>query len=187
MTRPNTGQPKTDEELTNATQNANAELSEKLANGEIERGFDDEETDEKTEDEKLEDLRNFRETAREEGNDEIGVYGEPQTDYEKEMEVTDFDGETYTYTRTEWENERGTKTRLWNALERKGVSYVKIAHWFSDTDVNAVKVGDGFYGHKVGETDKALKFEAEPNNENHTAEVRTVWIPKKAARVHTLE
>jgi hypothetical protein len=181
-----TGQPKTDEELTNATQNANAELSEQLANGEIERGFDDEDDSEKTDDEKLDELRNFRENAREQANDEIGAYGEPQTD-ETEMEVEDYDGETYTYTREEWKADRSTRTRVWDRLERNGGVYVQIAHWFSDPDVNAVKVGKGFYAEKVDETDKAYKFVCEANSENHTAESREVWMPKKAARIHRLK
>jgi len=179
-----TGQPKTDDELTNATQNANAELSKMLENGDIERGFND---DEQTDDENLEELREFRETVREEGNDELGVYGEPQTEggEETEMVVTE-DGDTQTFTREEWESERSARTRLWDRLERFGGSYVKVAHWFSDSDVNAVKVGDGFYGEKMDETEKAYKFVCESNSENHTAESREVWVPKSAVRTHTL-
>lgn len=165
MTRPMTGQPATTEELTNAVQRANESMNE---------------------DDNLEELRNFREQTRELGNDEIGAYGEPQTDDETEMVVEEND-ETTTYTRDEWENERGARTRTWDRLERNGGSFVRVAHWFRDPDMNKVSSGRGFYGHKIGETEKALQFEVPPTANNHNAEEETVWIPKKAARVHTLE
>jgi len=103
------------------------------------------------------------------------------------MEVEDFDGETQTFTREEWDSRRDTRTRVWDRLERNGGVYVRVARWFNDSDVNAVKVGQGIYAEKVDETDKAYKFLCKVNSENHTAESREVWIPKKAARVHRIK
>jgi len=180
-----TSQPATDEELTNATQNANAELSKMLENGDIERGFNDDE-DEQTDDEKLAELREFKENNQDlyedngKGGQQIAV-----SDDETEMVVTDNDGETTTYTREEWDNERGTRMRTWKRMERTGTMFVRVARWFNDTDVNKVQTGRGFYGHKVGETEKALKFEV-PVESTHTAEAETVWVPKKAVRTHEL-
>jgi hypothetical protein len=102
------------------------------------------------------------------------------------MVVTDTDGETATYTRDEWEAERGTRARTWDRMERGGLMFVRVARWFNDEDVNKVQTGRGFYGHKVGETDKALKFEV-PVESTHTAEAETVWVPKKAVRTHELQ
>jgi hypothetical protein len=184
MTHPMTGQPATEDERTDATQKANAELSKMLENGDIERGFNDDE-DEQTDEEKIQELRDFRQTARDEGNDELGVYGEPQTDDETEMVVTDNDGETTTYTRDEWDNERGTRMRTWKRMERDGLMFVRVARWFNNEDMNRVQTGRGFYGHKVGETDKALKFEV-PGGEGLSAQAETVWVPKKAVRTHEL-
>jgi len=181
MTRPMTSQPATDEELTNATQNANAELNKMLENGDIERGFDDE--DEQTDEDKIEDLRDFREQVREEGNDELGVYGEPQTD-EPEMEVTE-NGETETYTRDEWDARPDTRMRTWKRMARDDLMFVRVARWFNNEDMNRVQTGRGFYGDKVGETDKALKFEV-PVGEGLSAQAETVWVPKKAVRTHEL-
>ena len=164
-----TGQPETLEELKKANRRANKD-----------------ETEEKTDDEKLDELRKFRQTARDEGNDKIGAYGEPQTDDDTEMVVSDGDDEQ-TFTRDEWEAERSARTRVWDRLERDGGMYVRVARWLNNADVNKVKTGQGFYGHKVGETDKALKLEVQPNNENHAATVETVWVPKSAVRTHQLK
>lgn len=191
MTRPMTGQPATDEELTNAVQEANKTMNddvpEDIKNHPLTKdSLKDDDTDEKSDDEKLEELREFRKTAREQGNDKIGAYGEPQTDDDTEMVVTDGDGEQ-TFTRDEWEAERSARTRVWDRLERNGGMFVRVAHWFNDSDVNKVKSGRGFFGHKVGETDKALKFEVSADDGNHNATVETVWVPKKAVRTHELK
>lgn len=182
MTRPNTGQPATDDELTTATQNANASLSEKLASGEITRGFED---DDKSDEEKVADVREFRENIREQGNDELGVYGDPQTDDETELVVTE-DGETTTYTRDEWENTRGARTQTWNRLERNGGVFVRVKHWFDDADVNKVTTGRGFYAEQTDETEKAVQFKVSADGGNHNAGTETVWVPKKAVQVYEL-
>ena len=199
MTHPMTGQPATEDERTEATQKANAELSKMLEDGEITKGFDDEEEgDEKTDDEKLAELREAKENGFFDGIEEIVDENEQATtdeydmvrnkndDSETEMVVTDNDGEATTYTRDEWDNERGTRMRTWKRMERDGLMFVRVARWFKDEDVNKVQTGRGFYGHKVGETDKALKFEV-PVESTHTAEAETVWVPKKAVRTHELK
>ena len=199
MTHPMTGQPATEDERTEATQKANAELSKMLENGEITKGFDDEEeSDEKTDDEKLAELREAKENGLFDEVEQIAEENEQATadEYdmvrnkndETEMVVTDNDGDDeQTFTRDEWEAERSARTRVWDRLERDGGMYVRVARWFNDADVNKVKTGQGFYGHKAGETDKAFKFEVAPNNENHAATVETVWVPKRAVRTHELK
>jgi len=193
MARPMTGQPKTDEELTNATQRANKKMNEEdtpedIKNHPLTKDSLKDDEDDKTDDEKLEELREFKKNNQDlyedngKGGQQIAVSDKEET----AMEVTE-DGETTAYTREEWDSERGAKTRIWDRLERFGGSYVKVAHWFSDSDVNAVKVGDGFYGEKMDETEKAYKFVCESNSQNHTAESREVWVPKSAVRTHTLE
>ena len=191
-----TGQPATEDERTEATQKANAELSKMLEDGEITKGFDDEEeSDEKADDEKLAELREAKENGLFDEVEKIAEENEQATtdEYdmvrnkndETEMVVTDNDGETTTYTRDEWDNERGTRMRTWRRMERDGLMFVRVARWFNDEDVNKVQTGRGFYGHKVGETDKALKFEV-PVESTHTAEAEAVWVPKKAVRTHEL-
>jgi len=180
-----TGQPKTDEELTNATQKANAEISKMLENGDIERGFNDEEQsdDEKSDEEKLEELREFKENNPDlfedngKGGQQIAVNDTEETT----MEVTE-DGETQEMTRDEWESRRDTRTRTWDRLARNGGVFVRVPRWFNDEGVNKVKIGRGFYGHRVGETEKAIKVEV-PVDETHTAEVETVWVPKSVVRI----
>jgi len=187
MTHPMTGQPATEDERTEATQKANAELSKMLENGEITKGFDDgEDSDEKTDDEKLAELREFKKNNQDlyedngKGGQQIAV-----EDDETEMVVTDNDGQTTTYTRDEWDNERGTRMRTWKRMERDGLMFVRVARWFNNEDMKRVQTGRGFYGHKVGETDKALKFEV-PGGEGLSAQAETVWVPKKAVRTHEL-
>jgi len=150
---------------------------------------DDEPLPDHTEEEKLEELRNFREQTRELGNDELGLYGEPQTEEgdesdERQIEVTE-SGETENYTREEWEERPDTRIRTWERMARSGNMFVRVADWFSSEDVNRVQTGRGFYGHKAGETEKALKFNV-PAREGHTAEPEVVWVPKKAVRTHKL-
>ena len=197
MTRPMTGQPATLDELEAANKRADNDVGPK--------GFDEdddmpeadsleeyrakkaEQRNEKSDDEKLEELREFKENNPDlyedngKGGQQIAV-----SDDETEMVVTDNDGETTTYTRDEWDNERGTRARTWKRMARTGLMFVRVARWFNDTDVNKVQTGRGFYGHKVGETDKALKFEV-PADSTHTAEAETVWLPKKAVRTHELK
>jgi len=111
----------------------------------------------------------------------------PEDNNEKEMHVTE-DGETQTFTQDEWESRRDTRTRLWRSLERKdGLVWVRTADWMNDKELNKVKVGRGFYGHKVGETDKAINFEVPASPESHNAEAETVWVPKSQARIHELK
>jgi len=192
MTRPMTGQPKADDELTNATQKANAELSKMLENGDIERGFndnDEEQACEKTDDQKLEELREFKENNDDlyedngKGGQQIAVSDENGD--EITMEVTE-DGETQEFTRDEWDARRDTRTRTWERLARDGGMYVRVPRWLNDTDVNKVTSGRGFYGHKVGETDKAIKLEVQTDS-THTAEAETVWVPKSVVRTYELQ
>jgi len=200
MTRPMTGQPKTEEELMNATQKANAELSKMLENGEITKGFDDEdENDEKTREEKREEMREFKENS--EAWDELKELEEEHEqatteDYnmvrnknkdEKEMKVVDDSGEVHTLTREDVENRRDVQTRVWDRLERNGGVFVRVARWFNDAEINKVKTGRGFYGQEVGETEKALQIEVSAEDGNHNAGTETVWIPKKAATTYELE
>jgi hypothetical protein len=103
---------------------------------------------------------------------------------EKVMVVVDGD-ETHTFTREEWEGERGTRPRTWDRMARDGTMFVRVPAWFDDEDVNKVRTGRGFYGHKVGETDEAFKFEV-PVESTHTAEAETVWVPKSVVRTHEL-
>lgn len=187
MTRPMTGQPNTDEELTNATQRANKSMNddipEDIKNHPLTK---DSLKDDASDDKSLEELREFRETVREEGNDELGVYGEPQTDDEKEMIVTDGDKEVQRFTREEWDKRRDTRMQTWDRLERNGGKFVRVARWFNDSDVNKVKTGRGFYGTLVEETEKALAFEVTAEGGNHNASTEMVWIPKKAVQVYEL-
>jgi len=184
-----TGQPKTEEELTNATQEANKTMNddvpEDIKNHPLTKeSLKDDDTDEKTDDEKLQELREFRETTREQGNDRIGAYGEPQTDDEQTIEVTE-DGETQEFTRDEFKARRDTNNQTWNRLARNGGMFVRVPRWFNDEDVNKVRQGRGFFGHKVGETDKALKLEVNVES-THTAEAETVWVPKSVVRTYEL-
>lgn len=184
-----TGQPKTDEELTKATQRANKNMNddvpEDIKNHPLTKDSLKDDTDEKSDDEKLEELREFKDNNQDLYDDLEEAVEEAQED-DTEMLVTE-DGDTQTITREEWESRRDTKARTWNRLERNGGVFVRVAHWLNDADVNKVKTGRGFFGHKVGETEKALKFEVKPSNENHNAEVETVWVPKKAVRTHELK
>lgn len=188
MTRPMTGQPKTEDELAKNTQKANAELSKMLENGEITKGFDDEEeSDEKTRDEKLEELREFKDNNEDlyedngNGGQQIAV-----SDDETEMHVTE-DGEMETFTREEWEERRDARTRVWERLARNGGVYVRVARWFNNADVNKVRTGRGFYAEKADETDKAFKFTVSPRDGNHNAGTETVWVPKKAVQLYELK
>jgi len=185
-----TGQPATAEELTKANQRAdkkmnNEEVPEDIKNHPLTKeSLKDGGTEEKSRDEKLEELREFKENNQDLYDGLEEAVAEAKED-DTEMHVTE-DGETTTYTRDEWENERGTRARTWDRLERNGGMFVRVADWFTDTDVRKVKTGRGFFGHKVGETDKALKFEIGAN-EGHTADVETVWVPKSAVRTHELK
>lgn len=202
MTRPMTGQPKTDEELTNAVQEANKNMTddvpEDIKNHPLTKeSLKDGEGDEKSEEEKLKELRAAKERGEFDELEQIAEENEQATSDEYDMvrnknedntgmHVAE-DNETQTFTREEWESRRDTRTRTWDRLERNGGMYVRVAHWFTDADVNKVTTGNGFFGHKVGESKKALKFEVNPSNENHNAEVETVWVPKKAVRTHELK
>jgi len=192
MTRPNTGQPKTDDELTNATQRANKKMNEEETPEDIKNhpltkdSLKDDECDEE-DDEKLEELREFKKNNSDLYEDNGKGGKQIAVNDDKEMKVEDFDGETITFTQDEWENDRSTRTRIWRRLERNGGVYVKVAHWFNDSDVNKVKTGSGFMAEITNSTEKAYQFEVSPNNENHNAETETVWVPKKAARVHRLQ
>lgn len=203
MARPMTGQPKTEDELTNATQRANKELSEDvpedIKNHPLTKdSLKDDETDEQTREEKLEELREFKENS--EAWDELKELEEEHEqatteDYnmvrnknkdEKEMKVVDDSGEVHTLTRAEVENRRDVQTRVWDRLERNGGMYVRVARWLNDAEINKVKTGRGFYGQKVGETQKALQFEVTADDGNHNAGTETVWVPKKAVQTHEL-
>jgi len=185
MTRPMTGQPKTEEELAEANRRANEsddEVPEDIKNHPLTR---ESLKDDDSVDDTLEELREFKETVREQGNDELGVYGEPQTDDETTMAVTDESGDTHELTEEEVNSRRDVRERTWKLLDRKGGMYVKVAHWFNDADVNKVKSGRGFHGFKVGETEKALQIEV-PGTQGRSASKETVWVPKKAATVYKL-
>lgn len=204
MTHPMTGQPATEDERTEATQKANAELSKMLESGEITKGFDDgeeeeeeEESGEKTNDEKLAELREAKENGLFDGVEEIVEENEQATtdeydmvrnkndDSETELVVTDGDTEQ-TFTREEWDARRDTRMRTWKRMARDGTMFVRVARWFNDADVNKVQTGRGFYGYKTGETDKAFKFEVSADDGNHNAETEMVWVPKKAVKVYEL-
>jgi hypothetical protein len=190
-----TGQPETLDELQAANKRADNTVESK--------GFDDndnmpeadsleeyrakkeERRNEKSDDEKLAELREFKETVREQGNDELGVYGEPQTDDETTMTVTDENGDTQELTEEEVNSRRDVRERTWKLLDRKGGMYVKVAHWFNDADVNKVKSGRGFHGFKTDETEKALQIEV-PGTQGRTASDETVWVPKKAVQTYEL-
>jgi len=183
-----TGQPETEEELTNATQKANAEISKMLENGDIERGFNDEEQtdDEKSDNEKLEELREFVGNNQDlfedngKGGQQIAVNDTEETT----MEITE-DGETQEMTREEFKSRPDTNSRTWDRLARNGGMFVRVPHWFNDVEVNKVRNGRGFFGHKVGETDKALNLEVDVES-THTAEAETVWVPKSVVRTYKL-
>jgi len=197
-----TGQPETQEEFAEANRRANKSMNdnvpEDIKNHPLTKdSLKDDDTEEKSDDEKLAELREAKERGDFDELEEIAEENEQAPVWEAstvrnknddgtEMHVTE-DGETQTFTREEWESRRDTRTRTWDRLERNGGMYVRVAHWFTDADVNKVTTGNGFFGHKVGETEKALKFEVNPSNENHNAEVETVWVPKKAARTHELK
>lgn len=184
-----TQQPKTEEELTRANRRANKkddDVPEDIKNHPLTReSLKDDDTEDDDDNDNLEELREFRETVREEGNDELGVYGEPQTDDETTMTVTDENGDTQELTEDEVSKRRDVRERTWKLLDRKGGLYIKVAHWFNDGDVNKVKSGRGFHGFKADETEKALKIEV-PGHQGHTAETETVWVPKKAAQTYEL-
>jgi len=188
MTRPMTGQPRTQDELTKANQRAAKEddddVPEDIKNHPLTReSLKDDDTED--DDDKLEELREFKETVREQGNDKLGVYGEPQTDDETTMTVTDENGDTQELTEEEVNSRRDVRERTWKLLDRKGGMYVKVAHWFNDADVNKVKSGRGFHGFKTDETEKALQIEV-PGTQGRTASDETVWVPKKAVQTYEL-
>lgn len=187
MTRPMTGQPKTEEEMTNATQRANKELTEDVP--------EDIKNDPMTKDSLKDDTESFKDTdawaelkeIEETVDQNTGSGINTSEDDEKEMKVVDDSGEVHTLTQEEVENRRDVQTRVWNRLERNGGMFVRVAQWFNDAEINKVKTGRGFYGQKVGETEKALQIEVSAEDGNHNAGAETVWIPKKAATTYELE
>jgi len=188
-----TGQPKTEEELAEANRRANEsddEVPEDIKNHPLTReSLKDDDSDD-SDDDNLEELREFRETVREQGNDEIGVYGEPQTDDDNDddettMVVTDESGDEHELTQEDVETRRDVRDRTWKMLERKGGVFVKVAHWFDDEDVRKVKTGRGFHGRKTDETEKAIQFTTD-SQQGHTADEQTLWIPKKAVQTYKL-
>ena len=204
MTRPMTGQPATQDELAKANQRANKTMNDDvpddIKNHPLTKESlkdDDADADEKSDDEKLSELREAKENGLFDGieeiieendqatTDEYDMVRNKNADSETELVVTDGDTEQ-AFTREEWDARRDTRMRTWKRMARDGAMFVRVARWFNDADVNKVQTGRGFYGHKVGETDKAFKFEVSADNGNHNAETETVWVPKKAVRVYEL-
>jgi len=185
-----TGQPRTQDELAEANHRANKdddEVPEDIKNHPLTReSLKDDDSDD---DDTLEELREFKETVREQGNDELGVYGEPQTDDDSDdettMVVTDESGDEHELTREDVETRRDVRDRTWKMLERKGGVFVKVAHWFDDEDVRKAKTGRGFHGRKTDETEKAIQFTTD-SQQGHTADEQTLWIPKKAVQTYEL-
>jgi len=191
-----TGQPETQEEFAEANRRANKSMNdnvpEDIKNHPLTKdSLKDDDTEEKSDDEKLAELREAKERGDFDELEEIAEENEQAPVWEAstvrnknddtEMAVTE-DGETTTYSREEWNARRDTNVRTWERLERNGGMYVRVAHWFNDADVNKVQNGRGFFGHKVGETEKAFQFEVGVDS-THTAESETVWVPKKAVWV----
>jgi len=175
-----TGQPATVDELAKANKRADAEdnddIPEDIKNHPL--------TKESLKDDKNE-LQEFKDNNSDlyEDNGRGGQQIAVNDDDEQTMEVTE-DDDTEEISRDEWDSRRDTRTRMWDRLERNGGMYVRVPRWFNDADVNKVTSGRGFFGSKVGETDDALKVEAQPTGNNHNAEAETVWVPKSVVRTY---
>jgi len=188
MARPMTGQPEGEDEMAKATQRANKELTEDvpedIKNDELTRESMKDNSD--TED-AIETLRDECEKIENKLESEgKSINTGSNVNNEKEMHVTE-DGETQTFTKSEWAELRGSQGRVWDGIKRRDATvYVKTAHWFTDADTNKVSVGDGFYGKVADETEKAYQFEVSADNGNHNGSTETFWVPKSACRVHKL-
>lgn len=184
MTRPMTGQPATQDELAAANQRADAEdddIPEDIKNHPLTKeSLKEDDREDKNE------LQEWKEDNQDLYDNLNEAVEEAQSNNEQTMVVTE-DGETEEISQDEWNSRRDTRTRMWNRLERNGGIYVRVPQWFNNADVNKVTSGRGFFGDKVGETDDALKVEAQVTRNNHTAEAETVWVPKSVVRTYKLK